>query len=677
MAGRVARLEIAFLFACVWATPRASVAAETPQFERPSGPFYVYRGGNRHLLYSAGIDAAARPLFFQDPAPKTRTGKELSRNLATALALTQEVLIEVPSLADAKALAHQVGGTDARPVDYALGQFIIHLPGGSDALGAANHLVETGQTPSAIPQFARQRFTRDTPNDPLVSGQWHLGNIGQSGGTLGADLNVKPWWNFAGASRLGAGVNIAVVDDGLQTAHPDLAANYIAALSFDINSGDSDPNPGAIDFHGTAVAGVAAGVGNNGVGITGVAPRSRISGIRLVAAPATDEQEATGLTYRNNNQSGAGTNHIYTNSWGPSDDGFTIEAPGPLTRAAMANAVATGRGGKGSIFVWAAGNGGSADNSNFDGYANSRFAIAVAATTNQGVHPLYSERGANVMVNAPSSGGTLSVTTSDRTSTSGYNSTSGTAGDYTSTFGGTSAAAPAVAGAVALMLEANPNLGWRDVKHILVRTAQQNDPTDPDWTINAAGRKHNDNYGFGRVDVNAAANLAKTWVNVGSEGSATVSKTVNQAIPDGLGGLDPSFGPFLESTIEITQPIKVETVEVAVDVTHPYRGDLEFELVAPTGTSSILGTTREDSGDDFRNWVFTTVRDWDEVSTGLWTLRIHDGFANDAGTLNGWSLSVFGTPVVPEPVSASLVIAGATVFSVRRRRATDFSRLQT
>ncbi len=571
-----------------------------------------------------------------------------------------------------------MGAQSYQSLNYAPGYYLVEASSAEAARQIANSAVENNQVLEAEPQFARQQVKRDLPNDPQFNNQWHLRNTGQSSGTVGADINVTPWWNFAGNTHLGAGVNIAMVDDGLQLTHPDLSPNYQAALSWDFNGNDSNPSPTlSADFHGTATAGLAAGRGNNGIGVTGVAPMAGLAGIRLIGGAATDAQEASALTYQNNNQGGLGTNSIYSNSWGPNDDGATLEGPGTLAKAALLSGVTNGRGGKGSIFVWAGGNGGTADNSNYDGYANSRFVIAVAATKNNanGSRASYSEKGANLLVNAPSSGGSLSVVTTDLVGTNGYNTaSSGSGGDYTNTFGGTSAAAPIVSGTVALMLEANPNLTWRDVKHILVHTAVKNDPTEADWTTNAAGLHINHSYGFGRVDANAAATMATTWVNVGAEVSATASSpaNLNLSIADGTGSSssNPIFGAAVTSSLMISSQIKVEEVEIKVNVTHTYRGDLQFQLTAPSGTVSILGTPRSDSADNYVDWIFSTVRDWDELGTGMWTLSVKDGVAADVGKLNSWSLNVYGT-MVPEPTSVGLMALGgaiAIVKGVRSRR---------
>lgn len=518
----------------------------------------------------------------------------------------------------------------------------------------------------------------DAPNDAYFANQWHLLNTGQNGGLAGNDINVAPWWNFAAGTHQGAGVNIGVVDDGLQWQHPDLTANYKASLSYDFNYSDADPTPDlADDMHGTSVAGVAAGVGNNGIGMTGVAPKAGLAGIRLISAAASDALEAQALTYHFNGASAADTVHIYSNSWGPSDDGATLEAPGAAVKAAFANATTNGRGGKGSIYVWAAGNGGEneADNSNFDGYANSRYVIAVAASTNTGTRSYYSERGSNVFVNAPSSGTAASsgIYTTDRTGTAGYNTTGTADGDpfadtnYTSTFGGTSSAAPVVSGVVALMLEANPNLGWRDVKHILARTSTKIDPANGSWKTNAAGFSHSEIYGFGRVNAAAAATMAATWTNVGPELKATANstRTTALAIPDGTGTTGAAPGASVSDSILVTAQLVLETIEVTVNATHTYRGDLGITLTSPSGVVSALATPRDDSGDNY-SWTFTTVRDWGELAAGLWTLSLRDYYGSDTGRLNSWSMAMYGT-AVPEPTALVIAAAGFGLF-VRRRR---------
>ena len=306
------------------------------------------------------------------------------------------------------------------------------------------------------PLVQSEATTRYVPSDTFFLQQWHLRNTGQGGGTAGADANVTAAWDrltAAGGRVDGTGVTIGIVDDGLWGQHPDLAPNYDAASSYDFVGGD--PNPSAGD-HGTSVAGVAAARGDNSLGVTGVAFDARLAGLRLLGSGQNDATEAAALTYA------PGSVDVYNNSWGPFDDGERFEAPGPLATAAIEQAATLGRGGLGAVHVWAGGNGGPDDDANRDGYASSRYTIGVAAHSNFGTQSGYSEDGASLLVSAPSNGGSLGITT-----TSPYNNFG-----YTNSFGGTSSAAPLVSGVIALMLEANPALTYRDVQAILVDTAR-------------------------------------------------------------------------------------------------------------------------------------------------------------------------------------------------------------
>lgn len=131
----------------------------------------------------------------------------------------------------------------------------------------------------------------------------------------------------------------------------------------------------------------------------GVAYNSKVAGIRILSAPISDADEAAALNYAYQ------LNDIYSCSWGPPDDGKSMDAPEGLILKAMVNGVQKGRDGKGSIFVFAAGNGGGVDDQcNFDGYTNSIFSITVGAIDRKGLHPYYSELCSAMMMVAPSSG---------------------------------------------------------------------------------------------------------------------------------------------------------------------------------------------------------------------------------------------------------------------------------
>jgi len=181
----------------------------------------------------------------------------------------------------------------------------------------------------------RQKHSRFTPRDPLFKDQWHLRNTGQLGGTKGIDLNISEAWK----TRRGKGVSIAVIDDGLEINHPDLVANCFTVASGmhrDFNSNDANPSPERGNDHGTAVASVLASPSNT-LGGLGVAPEAKLAGLRLTADATDGEMEASAFAWKNDAFA------IYNNSWGPSDDGKTLEGPAAIARDAILAGTKFGR----------------------------------------------------------------------------------------------------------------------------------------------------------------------------------------------------------------------------------------------------------------------------------------------------------------------------------------------
>src|SRR5450759_4122739 len=255
------------------------------------------------------------------------------------------------------------------------------------ALNAGGESAESVQV-SATPAAA-------TPGpDLLYPDQWHLKNIGQAGangvpGVSGEDMNVEPVW-LAATPHKGNGIRIAVVDEGLEIGHEDLAANIAATgLSYNYLTGSTDPTNDPTDVspgngHGTAVAGIAAARDLNGLGGSGAAPRANLVGYNLLQNQ-TASNEADCLAHCSPDV------HICSNSGGPPDGLATLDAPISTWRTAIDNGIANGRGGRGAIYTWAAGNGGNGngppiDNSNYDGYANYRGVIAVTAVNLSLIH---------------------------------------------------------------------------------------------------------------------------------------------------------------------------------------------------------------------------------------------------------------------------------------------------
>lgn len=529
-------------------------------------------------------------------------------------------------------------------------------------------MITTGVTDSAgnamAADYSWSFTTASSLSDPLYGDQWHLKNTGQGGGTPGEDINVEPVW----ATFKGQGERIVLVDDGLELAHEDLQNNIAAGESYDYIDHDTNPNSGT-HGHGTSVAGLAGARDMNGVGVSGVAPRASLAGYNLLQND-TLVNEADAMT-RN-----AASVDVSSNSWGPPDFTGLLFPSGATWRNAIDTGHSTGRGGLGTVYVWAAGNGDTGDliskkncpsmvcvdNSNYDGQANYHGVIAVGAVDDKGIKSSYSERGANLWVSAP--GGEFcdtdhAITTTDRSGANGFNDNGNNVfygivdyanSNYTRCFNGTSAATPVVSGVVALMLQANPNLGWRDVRLILAQTARKNDPTDPEWTTNGAGFDINHNYGFGVVDADAAVALAKTpWTNVGPMVTySTPLRSPGLAIPD-----NNTTGVSDTMSVSGSGISSIEFVDVTFSASnHTYFGDLQVTLRnETTGTESILAETHVCLNAQFlsitctpsyNGWVFGSARHLGEAANGNWTLTVKDLAMQDTGTFQSWKLTFYG-----------------------------------
>lgn len=412
------------------------------------------------------------------------------------------------------------------------------------------HYRERWDAPSNDPRPYRS-FRNDRRHravaDPMLTEEWNVydandwGDVPPGPRVIRPSLSAgPPVWDRIGYD--GTGVNVGVVDSGFELGHPELHDRYARALSLDAldtshhHQGGRPPTP--IDpwteTHGTQAAGVVVAQRGNGVCGAGVSPGARLGAIRLLGQRSpTDAEEAAAISHAcrahgRHPSRNALINHIFTCSWGPLDDGADLRGPGPLATHAMEQCVyREGRQGKGSIYVWAGGNGRTTeDNANFDGYANRPETIAVGAIDDTGSQAWYSEPGACLMVTAPSSGGSSGIVTADPSGPAGLST-----GQCTRNFGGTSAAAPSVAGVVALMLQAANDLGWRDVQHILVNCAQKimySDRREP-WTQTEAGYWHSHGYGFGLLNATCAVELAMTWTPLVPRESTVYSSPIVDA----------------------------------------------------------------------------------------------------------------------------------------------------
>ncbi|KAK3508672.1 hypothetical protein QTP70_003316 [Hemibagrus guttatus] len=306
---------------------------------------------------------------------------------------------------------------------------------------------------------------------------------------------------------------------------------------------------------------------------------------------------------------------IYSSSWGPEDDGGTVDGPGRLAGLALENGIRKGRKGRGSIFVWASGNGGrNQDHCSCDGYTNSIYTISVGSTTRSGRKPWYLEECSSTLASTYSSGESLGIVTTDLKQR------------CTDEHSGTSASAPMAAGIIALTLEANPLLTWRDVQHIIVKTARRGHLIAPDWHTNGAGNDVSHLYGFGLMDAEAMVKEAETWRQVPAQhvcDESIVHKPRVISLDQVWHLVHKSLGCSGQPGRHVTY---LEHVILRITITHPHRGDLSISLTSPSGTKSQLLAVRpnDHSSDAFTKWEFMTTHCWGEKAAGDWILEISD-----------------------------------------------------
>jgi len=536
-------------------------------------------------------------------------------------------------------------------------------------------------------------------DDPLFPFQWHLQNTGQtafskSAGTPGEDLRMTQ----ALTDKLsGLGVIMAVLDTGLEIAHEDLSGNVIPNGSYNYVNQTTDPTSTAKDGdHGTSVAGIIAATSMNGKGGRGVAPRSSLKGFNVLEAQKESSYiESMGGHPRSKNVD------VFNMSYGSASNAYISLSSSERDLYASTSDL---RGGKGGIYVKSAGNGfadinigtsakpdyyicakqvyGSKDltcqNAAADEEKSRPEVITVGAFNAAGVKSSYSTAGSDLWISAPGGEyGTTSpaiITTDQSGVDKGYSRNDVDpikypfdAGDptynpncnYTSTMNGTSSAAPNTSGAIALLLQTNPNLTRRDVKHILAKTARKIDPISQEsivnvgingvdyqasqgWVTNAAGYNFHNWYGFGAVNVDAAVAMVKKYqagslplLQDKSYGSAF---TVPVTIPD-------NNASGVISILEVPEDLTIENFFVQIAIEHPDTAEIGVEITSPHGTRSILLNIRsavKKGLEEVGGVALGSNAFYGEKSKGTWTLRVLDSWPGNTGNLKLYKLRILG-----------------------------------
>ncbi|MFF6784680.1 S8 family serine peptidase [Streptomyces sp. NPDC012510] len=594
------------------------------------------------------------------------TGRKLISVAAVSVALvagmTSSVAVAAPAKADAApALA---GATEAAPGTTAERLIVGYKSGAAEAtsnkaadadaaakgkeagerldfqrrLGSGAALVDLGEDLTktdvadviaeyqADPQVAyvvpdRLNKPLATPNDTEYNKQWDLFEST-------AGMNVPGAWD----KTTGSGVTVAVIDTGY-VAHSDLAANIVGGYDFiadtevsvDGNGRDSNPaDPGdwyadgecgqvegqTSSWHGTHVAGTIAATTNNNKGVAGIAYGAKVSPVRVLGkCGGYDSDIIDAITWA----SGGAVSGVPANTNVAKVINMSLGGGGACTSATQSaiNAAVN----RGTTVVVAAGN----SNANAANYspASCNNVISVAATNRAGSRSYYSNFGSAVDIAAPG-GETRTVTSNGILSTlnAGASTPGSESYDY---YQGTSMAAPHIAGLAALLKSASSSLTPAQIESAIKTNAR------------ALPGTCSGGCGAGLADAAKTVQAVTGGSGGGSTGGTTFTNATAVAIPDN--------GSAIESSISVTGRTgnAPSALQVGVDITHTYRGDLVIDLVAPDGSTYRLKSSSSDSADNLNTTY--SVNASSETANGTWKLRVQDVASADTGRLNSWKLT--------------------------------------
>ncbi len=543
---------------------------------------------------------------------------------------------------ECKTAIREAGLTIKEEVSYATNAFFVAAPEGTgeQIFEIALSLLNRDDVEYCHPELVRKRGFR-----AIAPQQWHLKTTTVNGITISASANVE----VAHQITQGEGITIAVIDDGVDIDHVEFSSSAKVVAPRDATENSNDPRPKDpyyTEDHGTACAGVACADGN--IGASGVAPKAKLMPIRL-ASGLGSQQEANAFRWAADN--GA---DVISCSWGP-QDGRWYQPNDPLhnrsiplpasTKLAIDYATTQGRGGKGCVVLFAAGNGNeSVDN---DGYASYERVIAVAACNDKGKRSVYSDFGNAVWCAFPSSDFgyppfshpeplTSGIWTTDRTGNPGYNrgflGDGDATGDYTNSFGGTSSSCPGAAGIAALVLAVNPNLRWQEVKDVFKHSCDKIDPSGGQYDANGWSKY----YGYGRLNAQTAVTLAQPQ----SQNNLVVVRNFNQVLPD---------LQTVSVQLEVGETTPVARLSVIVEILHTYIGDLIVSLIPPSELDLDKIILHNRSGGATHNLKKTfdaltipaLANLQGKTVKGTWELEVQDMAFRDAGQLVKFGLELF------------------------------------
>ena len=492
--------------------------------------------------------------------------------------------------------------------------------------------------------------------DPFFEYQWYLNSVKSTAictttdvkTVAGNDLNILPLYHRTIGSTHGQTV-VQVVDGGVDAKHEDIDVS----LKYSLNSvnGTNDPsptegvssNPIQIFYrgHGTAVAGIIGAKGLNGIGIRGVAPNVTIAGSNWLESQKIEALEKVWYMGK-----GADDIVVSNNSWGArivDDKSYEY---------LMQSASEDLRDGKGRIFVFASGNDRKQyGNANLSYLINNPYAIAVAALNHKDKYASYSTPGSNVLTCAY--GGehyyeAPTIMTTFSTGLSMYASMLGgrkgpitidedSERNYTYAMNGTSAAAPMVSGALALVLDVCPFLAWRDIRWLIANTGEKVDENSTGWIKNSVGLWHSNDYGFGKIN---AVEMVKKCTSLEyrvlpKQKIVNIKYDDTQYIPD--------TNESIDIEMECDENLTIEWIGLTATIDHPYAGDIAIDIVSPFGTVSHLMVPNFLKSNIYSSgFRFSTVSLAGEKSKGVWTVRIRDALEKDSGKLMKLKMEIRG-----------------------------------